>query len=270
MNVSFCAKLASLRAQKSSVLCVGLDPDPAKLPKHILSRYPTGEAVEHFCTSIIEATAPFAIAFKINFAFFEALGDRGLSIMRTVLSSIPPGVLTIADAKRGDIGNSARFYASSVFDDLGFDSVTLSPYMGQDSLTPFLNYPGKCSFVLARTSNPGGNDFQTLNVAGQPLYSHVAKAVSGWAQDQPGTAGFVVGATDVSSLAQLRLELPEAPFLIPGVGSQGGSAADVMKAAGSGPVLINSSRAIIYASDALDFAQKASEQAQITQNELGS
>ena len=157
-----------------------------------------------------------------------------------------------------------------MFEDLGFDSITLSPYMGEDSITPFLEYPGTCSFVLARTSNPGGNDFQLLNVGTETLYQHVAQSVTRWGSDKPGDTGFVVGATDVSSLAHLRLTLPNAPFLIPGVGSQGGSAAEVMSAAGSGPVLINSSRAIIYASNSPDFALFAGEQAQITQNDLGS
>jgi len=269
VNVSFNHKLARLRADKASVLCVGLDPDPAKLPAHLLSRFSVSGAVEAFCAEIVEATAPFAVAFKINFAFFEALGDHGLETMRSVLKGIPKDVLTIADAKRGDIGNSARFYASSVFEDLKFDSITLSPYMGKDSITPFLTYSGTCSFILARTSNPGGNDFQMLEVNGEPLYKHVAKTVVDWSLDTEGTAGLVVGATDTDSMANLRSSLPNTPFLIPGVGSQGGSAKDVMAASGNGPVLINSSRAIIYADASPDFAACAAEQAAKTQIELG-
>lgn len=270
VNVSFREKLAEQRRLKRSVLCVGLDPDPQKLPQHLLSTYSLEDAVRHFCVSIIEATSPFAIAFKFNFAFFEALGDAGMAVMRSVLKAVPANLLTIADAKRGDIGNSAQFYAKSVFEDLGFDSITLSPYMGQDSITPFLEYAGTCSFVLARTSNPGGNDFQLLNVESGPLYSFVAQSVDLWGKDKPGDTGFVVGATDLDSMSKLRLQLPDAPFLIPGVGSQGGSASDVMTAAGSGPVLINSSRDIIYASGTSDFAKVASERAQITQIALGS
>ncbi|MDA1028028.1 MAG: orotidine-5'-phosphate decarboxylase [Bacteroidetes bacterium] len=270
MNVSFREKLAEQRRLKRSVLCVGLDPDPQKLPQYLLTKYSLEEAVKHFCVSIVEATSPFAIAFKLNFAFFEALGDGGMAVMRSVLKTIPSDLLTIADAKRGDIGNSAQFYAKSVFEDLGFDSITLSPYMGQDSITPFLEYPGTCSFVLARTSNPGGSDFQLLNVESRPLYSIVAQSVNLWGKDKPGDTGLVVGATDLDSLSSLRSQLPITPFLIPGVGSQGGSASDVMRAAGSGPVLINSSRDIIYASGSADFAKLAGEQAQITQIALGS
>lgn len=259
-----------MRAQKSSVLCVGLDPDPEKLPVHLMNNYAPHEAVEIFCSQIIEATHPFAVAFKINFAFFEALGDAGMATMRKVLQQIPADCLTIADAKRGDIGNSASFYAKSVFEDLRFDSVTVSPYMGKDSLLPFLNYPGTCTFALARTSNPGGSDFQLLEIDGEPLYVKVAKSVALWANSTSGEAGLVVGATDVQSMSELRGFLPDVPFLIPGVGSQGGSATEVMAAAGDGPVLINSSRSILFASNATDFAQKAANVAHQTQLELGS
>ena len=270
MNVSFCARLAALRKSKSSVLCVGLDPDPEKMPANLLANAPLDTAVAQFCVSIIEATAPMAVAFKINFAFFEALGSRGVDVMKRVLEAIPEDVLTIADAKRGDIGNSASFYARSVFEDLGFDSITLSPYMGEDSITPFLKYPGTCSFVLGRTSNPGGRDFQLLQLEGKPLYMHVADRVGEWDRKSTGSAGLVVGATDIASMAELRNALPESPFLIPGVGSQGGSPSEVMGAAGNGPVLINSSRAILYASGGTDFAKHAAEKASKTQLELGS
>jgi orotidine-5'-phosphate decarboxylase len=270
VNVSFSSKLAALRLQKSSVLCVGLDPDPSKMPAHLLADSTLSSAVVRFCTSIIEATETAAVAYKINFAFFEALGDSGMSALREVLHAIPEGSLTIADAKRGDIGNSASFYAQSVYDDLGFDSITLSPYMGKDSITPFLSFANTCSFVLARTSNPGGADFQNMVFEGKPLYLHVASKVEQWARECQGEGGLVVGATDIDSMARLRAACPEAPFLIPGVGSQGGSAKDVMDAAGIGPVLINSSRAIIYASSGLDFAERASEAAHQTQLDLGS
>ena len=270
MNVSFSSKLATLRQQKSSVLCVGLDPDPSKIPAHLLTDSSLTSAVIHFCTSIIEATSTAAVAYKINFAFFEALGDTGMSALREVLQAIPEDALTIADAKRGDIGNSASFYAQSVYEDLGFDSITLSPYMGKDSITPFLSFSNTCSFVLARTSNPGGADFQNMVFEGKPLFIHVASKVEQWASECPGEGGLVVGATDIDSMAQLRTSFPSAPFLIPGVGSQGGSAKDVMDASGGGPVLINSSRAIIYASSGQDFAQRASDVAHQTQLELGS
>jgi len=269
VNVTFLERLAALREKKCSVLCVGLDPDPAKMPSHLLANHSLPDAVRIFCSQIIEATSPFVVAYKVNFAFFEALGDSGTQIMRSVLASIPPEVLTIADAKRGDIGNSASFYAKSVFADLRFDSVTASPYMGKDSLLPFLSYPGTCTFALARTSNPGGDDFQLLEVNGEPLYVKVAKSVASWASSTPGSAGLVVGATDIKSMASLRSQLPDVPFLIPGVGSQGGLASEVMAASGTGPVLINSSRSILFASSKVDFAEKASEMAQKTQEEIG-
>ena len=270
VNVTFSQRLSDLRSQKQSVLCVGLDPDPDRIPPILLERHALPEACEFFCRKIIQATSDQSIAFKLNFAFFEALGDTGVSILRRVLQDIPDDVLTIADAKRGDIGNSASFYARSVFEDLGFDSVTVSPYMGKDSVTPFLTTPGTCTFVLARTSNPGGSDFQLLDVGGEPLYNKVARDAVSWSQDTPGTTGLVVGATDIETLANLRIQLPDTPFLIPGVGSQGGSASDVMNASGTGPVLVNSSRAVIYADPGVEFAKYARDAAEATRLTLGS
>lgn len=217
---------------------------------------------------IIESTSEHAIAFKLNFAFFEALGDEGVRVLRSVLNSIPADILSIADAKRGDTGNSASFYAKSIFDDLGFDSVTISPYMGKDSVTPFLARTGTCAFVLARTSNPGGNDFQKLPVGDELLYQYLARSAVSWSAGKPGTTGLVVGATDTGSMATLRNMLPETPFLIPGVGSQGGSAREVIDASGSGPILVNSSRAIIYSSGGRDFASAAAESALKTKESL--
>ena len=267
--MTFTQRLSALRSSRNSVLCVGLDPDPNRIPDHLLSAHSLSTAVEYFCRGIIEGTSDFAVAFKLNFAFFEALGDDGLRTLRAVLESIPPDVLTIADAKRGDIGNSASFYARSVFDDLGFDSITVSPYMGKDSVTPFLEKRNTCTFVLARTSNPGGADFQMLDVGGEPLYRRVARDAVSWSSGSSGTTGLVVGATDVETMSDLRSQLPNTPFLIPGVGSQGGSASDVMLASGNGPVLVNSSRAIIYAGSDHDFAKAASTAAAHTRAELG-
>jgi len=190
--------------------------------------------------------------------------------MRDVLESIPEDVLTIADAKRGDIGNSASFYARSVFHDLGYDSVTVSPYMGRDSVEPFLGNVGTCAFVLARTSNPGGNDLQLLPVGEQALFEYTAELAVSWAEDQTGETGLVVGASDIDSLARLRERMPSVPFLVPGVGAQGGSGVDVMRAAGSGPLLVNSSRAILYASDGPDYASAAASVAKTTRQSLGS
>jgi len=270
VKLSFSSRLSTLRHQKQSVLCVGLDPDPDRIPTHLRPHLDLPAAVIQFCSEIISATSDLAIAYKINFAFFEALGDEGIKVMREVLGKIPDHVLTIADAKRGDIGNSASFYARSVFDDLSFDSVTVSPYMGKDSIVPFLSTEGTCAFVLARTSNPGGNDFQLLKCDDQRLFERVADQVGTWSFDTPGEGGLVVGATDIDDMTTLRERHPDMPFLIPGVGAQGGSAEDVMQAAGSGPVLVNSSRAILYASDGPDFAEKAAQAADKTRTILGS
>lgn len=269
MKLSFSDRLSSLRASRQSVLCVGLDPDLDRLPASLIDGRTPEQAVALFCRTIVEATADLAVAFKINFAFFEALGARGTEVMAEVMESIPSDVLTIADAKRGDIGNSASFYARSVFEGLGFDSITVSPYMGRDSVDPFMDREGTCAFVLARTSNPGGRDFQQLSVDGKPLYVHVAQQVAAWGAEAAGEAGLVVGATDPSDMAHLRDLLPSTPFLIPGVGAQGGSADAVMRAAGAGPVLINSSRAILYASGGRDFAEAARKAAEATRSELG-
>ena len=218
----------------------------------------------------MSATSGSAVAFKINFAFFEALGASGYAVMEDVLASIPEDVLTIADAKRGDIGNSASFYAQAGFDQLRFDSITVSPYMGRDSVDPFLTREGTCAFVLARTSNPGSADFQQLTFENRPLFETVAQQVVAWGKESNGEAGLVVGATDATDLETLRSLLPDTPFLIPGVGAQGGSAEEVMQASGSGPVLINSSRAVIYASEGEDYAQAAGIAAESTRQRLGS
>ncbi len=270
MNVTFSHRLSELRSRKQSVLCVGLDPDPARIPISLLSGNTPEQATSIFCRDIIGATASSAVAFKINFAFFEALGDSCFSVMRDVLAVIPDDVLTIADAKRGDIGNSASFYARSVFDDLGYDSVTVSPYMGRDSVDPFLGKPGTCAFVLARTSNPGGNDLQLLPVEGELLYEYTARKAVHWAEGLPGETGLVVGATDTVSLSRLRNQFPDTPFLVPGVGAQGGSGKDVMDASGDGPLLVNSSRAILYASSDEDYATAAARKADETRISLGS
>lgn len=237
---------------------------------HLTNSAPLADAVRRFCREIVGATSAAAVAYKINFAFFEALGAEGHAVMVDVLDAIPPDILTIADAKRGDIGNSASFYARSVFDQLGFDSVTVSPYMGRDSVDPFLTKTGTCAFVLARTSNPGSADFQQLSVGGHTLFETVAARVAAWGNEAPGEAGLVVGATNASDLSTLRGLLPETPFLIPGVGAQGGSAPEVMQAAGSGPVLINSSRGIIYASQGEDYAEAAGRAAEETRRKLSS
>ena len=165
--------------------------------------------------------------------------------------------MVILDGKRGDIGNTARRYAAAMFDRMNADACTVAPYMGEDAVAPFLEFDGRCTFVLCKTSNPSSADFQERSVDGRPLYEWVAERVQAWAADRPGIAGLVVGATQPHALARLRAILPDAPFLIPGVGAQGGDPRTVMETAGSGPVLVNASRAVLYASGGDDFAEAA-------------
>lgn len=261
MKVSFDRKFAERSTSSRSFVCVGLDPDVGRIPAAVTGSSPS-ERVRSFCHGIVEATAGVAAAYKFNFAFFEALGDEGFRTLGCVRRAVPDSIPVIADAKRGDIGNTARFYARSIFDELGFDAVTVSAYMGRDSVLPFLDVPGSCTFVLARTSNPGAADFQSLESGGRPLYEHVARRVAEWSRDAQGSAGLVVGATDLAAMSRLREIAPDMPFLIPGVGAQGGDPAGVMQAAGSGPVLISSSRSILYASDGPDFEQAAADAAE--------
>lgn len=260
---TFTQHLRRIQEAKSSALCVGLDPDLRRIPSHLLHDRTPAEAVVVFCRAIVEATEPYACAFKVNVAFFEVLGAAGAEALATVLRYVPRAVLTVADAKRGDIGNSARFYAEAVYEGLGCDAVTVAPYMGRDSVTPFLEAAGRCAFVLARTSNPGAADFQERLVDGVPLYLHVARAASSWGDESEGEVGLVVGATAPEALDELRTACPDAPFLIPGVGAQGGDPAAVMDAAATrrGRVLVNASRSILYASAGRDFAAAAGEEA---------
>ncbi len=264
----FVDRLRRIQARKRSVLCVGLDPDPERMPSHLFADASPAGAVVAFTTAVIAATQAAACAFKLNFAFFEALGAEGWRALETTLRRIPEGVLVIADAKRGDIGNSARFYARSAFERLGCDACTVAPYMGRDAVTPFLRYPGKAAFVLARTSNPGAADFQARDCGGEPLYLGVARRVAAWTETAPGDGGLVVGATDTAAMRAIREACPALPFLIPGVGAQGGDARAVMRAAGNGPVLVNSSRQILYASTGEDFAEAAGRAAETLRRTL--
>ncbi len=259
---SFADRLSDRQAQAASLVCVGLDPDPARLPAPLSGGKNTAEAVLAFNRTMVEATSDLAAAYKLNLAFFEALGPDSWRVLEATLRAIPPDTPVIADGKRGDIGNSARFYAQACFDLLGFDACTVSGYMGRDSVTPFLSWPGRGVFLLARTSNPGGADFQQAECEGRPLYERVTRAAQTWAasmHESKGALGFVAGASDTEALRRIRALAPDAPLLIPGVGAQGGHIESVLEAVreGSGPVLINSSRAILYASSGQDFAQAA-------------
>lgn len=262
--LDFLYKLRQIQESRRSVLCVGLDPDPQRMPQHVLDLYPLPEAIEAFNAAIIEAVGPAACAFKLNLAFYEVLGWQGWRALEATLALIPEDTITLADAKRGDIGNTGRMYAEALFETLGFDACTVAPYMGRDSVAPFLEYPGKAAFVLARTSNPGAADFQERDCEGEPLYLRVARQVAAWNEGTPGAAGLVVGATAPEALAEVRATCPTLPFLVPGVGAQGGDPGAVMRTAATddGLVLVNSSRQILYASDGEDFAEAAAREAE--------
>ena len=267
MPLPFSERLRQIQQRQQSVLCAGLDPDVRRMPPHLVEDRPLAEAVIEFNSAIIEATSGSACAFKLNFAFFEVLGPDGWRVLEATIRAIraqPERPLVIADAKRGDIGNSARFYAEAVFDHLDCDACTVAPYMGRDAAEPFLSYEGKAAFVLARTSNPSSADFQETLCDGEPLALRVARRVAEWDEAMLGTAGLVVGATAPDVLAEIRQACPRLPFLIPGVGAQGGDPDAVMAAARTdeGLVLINSSRQILYASSGEDFAQAAAREAE--------
>jgi orotidine-5'-phosphate decarboxylase len=271
MPNSFVDRLRHVQQMKDSALCVGLDPDPQRLPSVLREDHTLHEGVLQFCRTIVDATAPYACAFKPNTAFFEALGPVGVRILHEVVQHVPTDCLVVADAKRGDIGNSARFYAQSLFDGLGADACTVAPYMGRDAVTPFLEREGTAAFVLARTSNAGAADVQEACTCHEsPVYMHVAEKVAAWSAEARGTGGLVVGATAPSALRELRRTCPSLPFLIPGVGAQGGSPSAVMEAAATpeGPVLVNSSRSILFASDGADYADAAAEAAQELRDRL--
>lgn len=254
--------------QKQSFLCIGLDVDLAKIPQHLLQ---LEDPIFEFNKAIIEATHDLCVAFKPNTAFYEAYGLKGWqSLQKTIayLNEKYPEIFTIADAKRGDIGNTSTMYAKAFFEDLNFDSVTVAPYMGKDSVEPFLAFENKHAIMLALTSNEGAFDFQTKSVDGEELYKTVIKTSKTWKNSQ--NLMYVVGATKAEYFAEIRKIIPNSFLLVPGVGAQGGSLYDVCSYGMNDDIglLINSSRAIIYASDGTDFAEKAREEALKMQQEM--
>jgi orotidine-5'-phosphate decarboxylase len=258
--MDFRTRLSTAQTRAGSLLCVGLDPDPERLPEPLRDR-PAKQGVRDFCVAITEATAASSCAYKPNLAFFEALGPDGWDVLCDVLAAIPDTHLVVLDGKRGDIGTTAQRYAEALYDRMGADACTVAPYMGRDAIRPFLQRPGRCAFVLALTSNPSAADLQPLDVGGEPLYRRVARLAVEAGEDQPGTVGLVVGATRPEQLAALREAHPETPFLVPGVGAQGGSAEEVLAANAGGPVLVNASRSVLYASPGRDFAEAAAAEA---------
>jgi orotidine-5'-phosphate decarboxylase len=260
--IPFSQKLKSAIQRTHGCLCVGLDVDLEKLPKDLPKN---GEGALRFCRAIIDSTSDLAVAYKPNMAFFESLGAQGFEILELLRQSVPHDVLFVADAKRGDIGNTSQAYAKAFYGILKADALTLSPYMGKDSVEPFLDYPGTCSFVLCLTSNPSSADFQTQTLqGGEKLYERVAQTAVSWGQGKKAEVGLVVGATQAQYLADLRKLVPDTTFLVPGVGAQGGDLEGVLKEGRSKDgfgVLVNVSRQVLYASNGSDFTDAAREQA---------
>jgi len=260
MAMKFTDKLLNASRKNKSWLCIGLDPDPELMP---------AVDVLQFNKAIIEATSDLVCAYKPNLAFYEALGTEGLAILEKTVEYVPGDIPVIGDAKRGDIGNTARAYARALFSVLGFDAATVNPYLGFDSIGPFIKYQDKGVFILCRTSNKGATDFQNLHTDDLPLYEAVARKAKEW--NTYSNIGLVVGATYPEDLKRVRSICPEMPLLIPGIGAQGG---DLAAAVGYGvdargeKAIINVSRQILYASKEKDFARAARNVAEQIRNQI--
>ena len=260
--MSFISKLFNATKKNGSLLCIGLDPNPDLMPKI---------DVLEFNKAIIDATHDLVCAYKPNLAFYEALGIEGLSILDKTIEHIPSDIPIIGDAKRGDIGNTAKAYAKALFSVFGFDAATVNPYLGFDSIEPFINYQDKGIFILCRTSNKGALDFQNLCTEGLPLYEVVAQKAKEW--NTHGNIGLVVGATYPEELKKVRSICPEMYLLIPGIGAQGGDLASAVKYgvdARGKKAIINVSRQVLYASKGKDFAQAARNVAEKIRNQINS
>jgi orotidine-5'-phosphate decarboxylase len=251
---------------KKSFLCVGLDTDLSKIPSHLLE---TEDPIFEFNKAIIDATKDFCVAYKPNIAFYECHGPKGWESLKKTLDYIPKNIFTIADAKRGDIGNTSTYYAKTYFEYLNCDSVTVAPYMGEDSVTPFLEFENKWVILLALTSNIGALDFQFMtDTKGEQLYKKVLRKSSKWGSAE--NMMYVVGATRAEGIGEVRKLVPDHFFLVPGVGAQGGSLEEVAEYGWNKDcgLLVNSSRGIIYASNDLDFAEQAKIEAKKLQENM--
>ena len=256
-------------SRKKSFLCVGLDTDVDKIPEHLFDV--TDDPIFEFNKQIIDATSDLCVAYKPNLAFYESIGLEGWDVLERTVDYIRtnyPDQFIIADAKRGDIGNTSAMYARTFFGNMDFDAVTIAPYMGEDSVVPFLTYENKWAIVLALTSNKGASDFQYIEEDGEKLFEKVLKTSKKWGTDE--NMMFVVGATKAEMLADIRKIIPTHFLLVPGIGAQGGSLQEVAKYGMTDEcgLLINSSRQIIYASSDVDFAEKAREEALKVQQEM--
>ena len=259
--------LIRLIKQKQSYLCIGLDTDIKKIPSFLLKEK---DPIFEFNKRIIDATHQYAVAYKPNIAFYEATGAKGWESLAKTLEYIPKDIFTIADAKRGDIGNTSGLYARAFFENMNFDSITVAPYMGEDSVKPFLEFKNKWAIILALTSNAGSNDFQVLKTGDnkEELFVKVLKTVSQWGTDS--NIMFVVGATKAEQFTTIRQYVPDHFLLVPGVGAQGGDLGEVSKYGMTKDcgLLVNSSRGIIYASSGENFAEDAAKEAEKNQMEM--
>lgn len=251
--------------KKKSFLCIGLDPDISRIPAFLLS---SDDPILEFNKKIIDATSQYCVAFKLNIAFYECLGSKGWESMKKTLDYIPENIFIIADGKRGDIGNTSKLYAKTFFETLDFDAATVAPYMGKDSVMPFLNFKNKWTILLALTSNEGRHDFQFLKEAGQFLFEHVVKKANSWGT--PDNLMFVAGASQPEILQNIRKIAPHNFLLVPGYGAQGG---DLKKVSQYGMnkqcgILVSSSRNIIYADSGKNFADNSRQAALKVQEEM--
>jgi len=262
-SLTFHERLQAAASSNASWLCIGFDPDPARVPGALRGQEDAAVWVPRLVAGIVEATHDLVCCYKPNIAFFEALGRAGQEALRRVMASLPRHIPILVDAKRGDTPHTMQAYARAIFDDLGADAVTLSPYLGGDALAPFLDYPERGVFVLCKTSNPGAGEIQDLPVDGEPLFVHVARRALAW--DRHGTVGLVVGATYPSDVAAVRQVAPSAPILLPGVGAQAGDLAASVQAgvaAAGGGVIVNASRSVLYASSGADWQAAARAEAE--------
>jgi len=251
--------------QKKSFLCIGLDTDIEKIPQHLLN---VEDPIFEFNKQIIDATKDLCVAYKPNVAFYESMGAKGWESLQKTIDYIPNDIFTIADAKRGDIGNTSKMYANAFFNTMNFDSITVAPYMGEDSVTPFLEFKNKWVILLALTSNKGADDFQFFTNGEEKLFEKVLKQSKKWGDDQ--SLMYVVGATRPQMFAEIRTIVPNSFLLVPGVGAQGGSLAEVCKYGMNKDcgLLVNSSRGIIYADNDGNFAEAARKSALQIQKEM--
>ncbi len=264
--LSFQTKYQTASRRNNSLLCVGLDTDISKLPQSVLHR---NNPVLYFNKKIIDATSDLVCCYKPNYAFYGALGDLGWSTLRETIEYIPKDIPVLVDAKIGDIGNTSSIYAKMFFEELGADALTVTPYMGEDCVLPFLEYEDCTTFIVCLTSNKGANDFEKSMSNGSPLFEHVIKKALEWSLNK--NCGLVIGATQPDYFSRVRLLAPDMPLLIPGIGAQGGDPKEVVvhgKDSQGGGILVNSSRGIIFASPKEDYAQAARIAAKNLRDEL--